>query len=553
MRLKFIPTLSLAAILAASIAPMASAANSGNIDTTQDATLSIQKFKGVETSTHADGTEITDVSSLGDPLSGIVFDVYKVGGVDVTSNADLAKMKELAGKTITPVEVTAGSFTIGGNTYTLTKSGSITTGAQGKGSATFDLGMYVVSENLGASTLPTGVDASQVTTSAPFLVALPMTNPDGDGWNYNVHVYPKNQVDSITKEVLDGNSGTNNQDGYAIGQNLTYRLTSTINVGDSNGDGAVNGTDLGYYYIEDTLPEGTTFQSASISVDTTKLTADTDYALTSTNGVVKISFTSAGLTKLAANSGKNVQVDIVTEVTTNNATGTFTNDAWFIPSNSWLTNHGNPPGTPGQPPATPPTNPPTSNEVTSKYGDIVIHKTDQAGTKNLSGAVFKVYRATNGTTCDVAAVSGDPVATSAATDANGNTALKGLQLSNFYNGATQTNLHSYCIVESTAPSGYQLLPQPVKFDLTVAGSVTDLAAAVSSTDRDSNLADATGGTLTIKNVEKDDLPLTGGNIVYGLGGLALVAAGGGIAFAAASKRKKGNPVTKAPASPGSES
>jgi fimbrial isopeptide formation D2 family protein len=499
-------------------------------------TIKIHKIKGVESGTRADGTPLSDQArqALGEPLANVTFDLYKIDGIDVHSTAGMAIAEKAADITITPEIVASGKLTIDGKDYTFSKTTSITTNATGDASATVDLGVYIVNENL--TTYPG--DASAITPAAPFLAIMPQTNPRNHAdWLYDLDVYPKNTENSIDKVVKDGNVGTQNQDGYKVGENLTYTLASTILAGDTNGDGNITGADLGYYYVEDTLPEGTSYTSSSVQAGTTPLTEGADYIVSKNGNKIGWSVTEDGLNKLAANSGSKLTIDIVARVDANNVTGELKNQAWFIPSNAWLVNHGNKPGTPGNTPPETPNKPPKSPEVVSKYGDIILKKTATDGTV-LAGAEFKVYRATGGTVCDAAAVSGDPIATSAPTDAQGFTKVAGLQLSNWYNGAEQTNLHSYCIVESKAPEGYNLLPSPVKFDLTVPGEVTDLAAAFADPQRDVNTTDDTGGSRTIVDTKKPLLPFTGGAGIGLIGSAATVMAGAAGFFALRSRRKQ---------------
>ena len=519
-------------------AALAADSNPVILDPSAKATLDIHKYNGVNTSKHADGRELPaeEAAKLGKPMANVTFDMYKVEGIDMSTNDGLKLAEAVTHYKPTAADIAAKQITFDGKTYKLTPAGSITTGENGVATGTYDLGVYVVAENL--TNYP---DANKVTPSAPFTVALPMTNPENrTEWMYDVDVYPKNQVDEITKTVLDGNLGKAGEDAYMVGQDLTYRLTSTVNVGDANGDGAVNGSDLGYYYIEDQLPANEVdFKSATVKVGDTTLTPTTDYTISTTGDKVQISMTDEGLNKLAAHPGATVTTDIVATITAQNAKGTVDNTAWFIPSNQWLVNRGLQPGVAGQPPATTPDKPITSNGATSKFGDIVIHKTNTGGDTNLAGAIFKVYRATNGTTCDAETIkSTEAIATSQPTDANGLTELSGLALSNWYNGKEQTDLHSYCLVESTAPNGYTLLANPVKFDLTVAGDVTDLSAALADTGRDADTNDLSGGTVKIENRKMGELLLTGAEGMTALTVAALLVAGAGVGLHAMSRKKE---------------
>ena len=327
-------------------------------------TIKIHKIKGVESGTRADGTPLSDQArqALGEPLANVTFDLYKIDGIDLHSTAGMAIAEKAADITLTPEIVASGKLSIDGKDYTFSKTTSVTTNATGDASATVELGVYVVNENL--AKYPG--DASAITPAAPFLAIMPQTNPrNHSDWMYDLDIYPKNTENSIEKTVKDGNAGTQNQDGYKVGENLTYTLASTVLAGDSNGDGQVNGADLGYYYVQDTLPEGTEYVSSKVSVGDTALTEGADYVLSQTGNTLGWSVTSDGLNKLAANTGKKFTVEIVTRVAANNITGELKNQAWFIPSNAWLINNGNKPGTPGNtPPPISPRSPPRSSPST---------------------------------------------------------------------------------------------------------------------------------------------------------------------------------------------
>ncbi|MCD7805713.1 MAG: SpaH/EbpB family LPXTG-anchored major pilin [Lachnospiraceae bacterium] len=90
-------------------------------------------------------------------------------------------------------------------------------------------GLYLVVE--------TGVPSNVGTTTDPFFVSLPMTDPDGDSWIYDVYVYPKNQtsVSTIDKLVLDSDSlSDSGTDTYkdvedaSEGDILNYRIVTEM-------------------------------------------------------------------------------------------------------------------------------------------------------------------------------------------------------------------------------------------------------------------------------------------------------------------------------------
>lgn len=148
----------------------------------------------------------------------------------------------------------------------------------------------------------------------------------------------------------------------------------------------------------------------------------------------------------------------------------------------------------------------------------------------MAGAVFNIYAdADNDEICAPAEMlPANLIGTTPATNAAGETGFVGLQASDFYNNATQTDLITYCLVETVAPDGYNLNAEPIAFTI-LNGAATALEpvpvqAALRVANERSNL--------------DNSLPLTGGAGVAALsiGGLALV--GGGLAYYAATSRKR---------------
>lgn len=91
-----------------------------------------------------------------------------------------------------------------------------------------DLGLYLVAE--------TAVPEDVVCTVNPFFVSLPMTDIDGNSWNYDVVAYPKNQTGNpdLTKEVAEVTSAPKDVLVYgdtataSDGDVIAYRITSTL-------------------------------------------------------------------------------------------------------------------------------------------------------------------------------------------------------------------------------------------------------------------------------------------------------------------------------------
>lgn len=132
-----------------------------------------------------------------------------------------------------------------------------------------DQGLYVVVE--------TRVPENVTDTTNPFLVSLPMTTIDGDEWNYDVTVYPKNDTGMPTLEktlreakVDTGkHNGTTNDitDGYAHtatgsdGDIIDYQIISTLPTITSNA------TALTTYTYVDTLSKGVEYNKNDVKIE----------------------------------------------------------------------------------------------------------------------------------------------------------------------------------------------------------------------------------------------------------------------------------------------
>ncbi|WHU57855.1 SpaH/EbpB family LPXTG-anchored major pilin [Trueperella pyogenes] len=538
-----------------------SAANPALINKNATTQLSIHKYLGTPVEQQKnDGTrqEIKNRT----PLQNVKFDLYKVNGVDLTTNKGWEAAKALYERKVSVAELKTG-VQIEGTKFTFAKQDSGTTNAEGYATIQAKVGLYLVVEDLAGSEdikdSKKTYTPAQITGIHPFLVTLPMTNPDKrDSWMYDVHVYPKNQAAEMTKEVLDGNQGKENEDGYKIGEKITYRLESTINAVDSNQDGEVNGNDLGYYYVKDQLSEYVEYVSATLTIvksqgEEVKLAENTDYKKSEDKqdgkNVVGFSLTKEGLDKLAKAPDGKLRTEIVTKVASMPQDGQVKNKASFYPNNyPWTSTGQNPPEPGDTPPNTPPNTPPDvpSNEVISKYGDILIKKVNAEGTL-LDGAEFGVYRAVKNEagddyTCAGVKYENAPIAKTKAPTKGGIAVIKGLQLSNWRNQSAknegeiknQKDFYSYCLVETKSPDGYQLLAEPIEFDLTKEGTIADLTK-FAQTD-----PEAGQGLKVINQPDnlKNKLPLTGGQGIALISGLGVVLVGGGVGYYVYSNRRK---------------
>lgn len=471
--------------------------------------LTVHKYLGATSSLPHDGTKLTEEQLKGltsqKPLQGVKFKLYQVEGVDVNTNEGVAVASKIGNMTL-PADVVTSGIMVDGTKYTLKAANPAEMTTDKKGEAVFTVpnvglanGVYVVVEDLaGSGDLKTAdgtaVDKAKVTPAAPFAVSMPMTKPDGTGLNKDVHVYPKNQVNDLTKTVKDA--------GKNVGDDIVYTISTTSTGADTNGDGAMNAADLGgVYKIVDTLDPNLTYKSVTVKVAGAAVTeGENGYEVTKeqtgnpAQDKVTVSFKGTTLDTIAA--GAKVELELTANVKKDSAVGVIPNQAKLYP-NSWSKGI-------------------DSSKVETKFGDIVIKKVNKDDAV-LAGAKFSVHL-DNSAAKDCSSY-GDEIKTSEATGKNGLISIKGLHLTNFVDGkeVPETDQHPYCLVETKAPSGYQLLPKPVKFSLTKAGAVADLTAA----------AEGDGSLVKITNYKNPGLPLTGaqGILLVSVLGLILVSVG----------------------------
>lgn len=474
--------------------------------------LTVHKYLGATSSLPHDGTALTEEQlktlTSQKPLQGVKFKLYKVKDVDVNTNDGVEVASKIGNMTL-PGDVVEKGIELDGKKYTLEAANPAEMTTDNKGEAVFTVqntglatGVYVVVEDLAGSgnlkTADGAVDKAKVTPAAPFAVSMPMTSPDGKTLNKNVHVYPKNQVNELDKTVKDA--------GKNVGDDIVYTISTTSTGADTNGDGKMDKEDLGKVYeIVDTLDPNLTYKSVTVKVKGQAVNADENgYTLTKeqtgnhVQDKVTVSFKGTTLDTIAA--GAKVELELIATVKQNSDNGVIPNQAKLYP-NDWAKQKGKPVDSP---------------KVETKFGDIVIKKVNKDGGA-LKGAVFTVYL-DNSAAKDCSSY-GDEIKTSEETGENGLISIKGLHLTNFVDGKAveKDNQIPYCLVETKAPSGYQLLPKPIKFYLTKEGTVAELTTAV----------EGDGSFVQITNYKNPGLPLTGaqGILLVSVLGLILVSAG----------------------------
>ena len=477
--------------------------------------IHVHKFQGApDANLKNDGTEQTTTGKT--PLEGIQFDIYKVKGLDLSKNADVKVASEIGTMKLTAQNITSSKIQVtGGKEYTLEKIGN---GGKTNNQGVVDFEslstntLYVINEDLANST-PVGVEKANITPSAPFAVALPMTVPDGANGTKTtneVHVYPKNAVNTFKKTVQDKNK--------KIGEDVTYTLTTTPVFTDTNNDGKIDSQDIGgYFAFKDTLPANVTYKDVAVTINGQKATLTDDYTAKNTSGTVLIEFTNAGINKIVA--GKGEVKAVITATLGESQTGLTSNQAEFFP-NKYSHDQGK--GV-------------KSNTVVSKYGDIVVHKKSNDG-KDLKKGEFKIYRAT---TTNCSAMETTELATETTND-KGLLKFSNLQLSNWNEGKNVENnqVKPYCVKETKAPAGYQLLPEVHEVKLTKEGKVditnTDWAT-LTANGANAKVKVGENG-IEIINYKNSQLPLTGAAGITILTIAGLIALAGGI-FISVGRRK----------------
>lgn len=460
-------SLALAMIGLITWAPLGHAADptSPVVDKTKQGSITVHSIAGDPiTSAKRDGTEITNIS--GEKLKGSKFKLQKHDNIDVST---LDGMKTAKG-------ITAETFK---QDSSFGASGFKECTTDQNGSCKFD-GLFPGVYKLVQVEAPAGHQ-----TAIPSIVVLPLTNPEGTGFMYDIHVYPKNaKIGSITK-TNDTAEGTLLKEGstmdFTIKVPIPKKERQTLKSFTVT-DKPVSGLELTEASITEVKVEDDTAMTKGNGKDYTVSTADKN---------VTVTFLEAGLSKLnAAASKKNLIVKVEgkvknIETATDN---TVKNSASYKYTFSDGTGGGN--------------ETPDSDQPKVKFGYIKIKNIDGSNNSELNGAKFKVGKCAAGDK-SVSKTEAEIVAT----DVTAKTAIGPI--------GSLANAR-LCVEQTLAPQGYALNPE---------------AKAVEFGD--SEVASATKASpmeITITNTNANDflqkLPLTGGPgvIAFLVGGALLLVA-----------------------------
>lgn len=490
----------------------------GNIDFTKTGSIIFHKHQEPAASTPAspDGSNDANITTPG--VANVVFTAYPISSLNLQQQASWTTLSTLSVPSDACTSGTGGTPSLSGQTLGTGLPAPATDSAGASTLGSLPLAAYLVCETSSPSTV---VDKAQ-----PFVVTVPFpdTASNGgttNGWLYDVNVYPKNGVATITKSITS-------QTTLGLGATASFPVTTDIPAIASNAS-------FDHYNVTDPLDSRLTNPAvASVTVGGTAV--DSSYYTTSVaNNYAWVSFTQAGLTWLKTQGGKQL-VTTFTGTVSSLGNGVINNTAYLDISTDVQPN---PPTNPPTPPTTPPTTPPgtPSNKVNQNWGEVKINKVDAGnGTTGLQGATFQVYAAAapNATTCSNAIASGaTPITVNGSTtftsNASGTVDIAGLFVSDDVNAPINATQRCYVVQETQAPAGYVTPTGSAALTAVtvVAGAATTVGA---------------GNYPTVSNSKEivPGLPLTGGQgtmLASILGGL-LIAGGAGGAAVSRKRRKQ---------------
>lgn len=443
---------------------------------TEGLSLTIHKLKGTESGQQGNGTK-QDLPN--DPAENVGYKVELVQELNTPADWNTAAGIDVESATPKGEPVFNGK-----------------TDANGEINLT-DLkpGLYKVTE----TSVP---DDSGLIIAKPFLVYVPMTNPEKTGWISNVHAYPKNTEVKVEKKVKD--QFANN------GEDYTYTITSSVPLKKKD-------EKLTKYIVTDELDsklDGANSKVTKVALGAKEdgaevLTAGTHYNVEAVPGndqIKKVVFTQAGLDKLT-DSSLQVFTTIQTK-TVDNAT------VYHVPNDAELTVSHDPKGEYDTTV--------TSKKVHTYWGDLKIVKQDGDSKKKLEGAEFELVQcqADGDAWKQTANTSAEEVKgkTSWTTDKNGTVTIEGIHVTDFADNEKKDN--DYCLKETKAPKGYFKNDALIPFELKKEDGKVNKDTGVPTAD--------IKYTATIDNyTEKNHLPNTGGAgfIAIVMAGLAIIGGG----------------------------
>ncbi len=558
IRAKLLLTLLVAMMTVLTLFPTVSQAASTDVaPATGDLTIHKYLMADVtEANTPGDGTVTTNIPANATPLGGITFDIYKVEigsdgiypepGVyvlDFYNAGATTKLTDSKGKVFN----VAPSTMVPNVTTATVAAGDVAIGD----AKAEDLpkGVYLVVEQ----------ESDLVASPAsPFVVAVPMANPSGEGWNADVHVYPKNEGIRIEKSVgaptVDHMSyDTNTAFPWFIDVSVPTDISVIENM---NTTIAAQDANIEFKIIDELDSRLEYVTASSLSADVPKVykigaiedltTPGTEeipityanesiYTLSQPivdagGGTLTVTFTPAGRAYLKDEGIKFIRIIFYTRIKAaeTSAMAEIPNDPTVSFKNRFSQTV---------------TGYVAEDEIPEVHtGTIQIVKIDSKGVGenggiSLPGAVFKIAEsAAKAATGEFLKDRNDQDIT-ATTGTDGKTVIWGLPYGKAGDGVdANTSPTTYWLVEVKAPNGYNLLDSPVEVTINSTSFVDEDPDGDGDAVPD-EIIDYIA-SVTIKNNKGFTLPVTGGTgtLIFTIAGIVLV--GLAVVLFVGTKKKK---------------
>ncbi|WP_027639075.1 SpaH/EbpB family LPXTG-anchored major pilin [Clostridium cadaveris] len=482
--------------------PVSAINGDATIDTTKSVTLTIHKLapKPVENAMEGNGVKLSNLPKGTSGLPGIQFKISKTN-------------IKIAPGDVSTLSVTAAQVKADSATYNVTEKKIVTTGEDGTVVVTgLEQAVYLVEE----------IPNPSVKSPIPdFLVSLPMTNADGNGWNYDVHVYPKNDVIDGPKIDKDVKSTNNDHTSAKVGDKVEWiirpEIPSDLYFTDAKNEEVyaknfeiVDNIDAALKYID---TEDPSFKINGVDVALVKgidYTATLVGATDGKGGTFTIKLLNPGMKKImeAANYKnpitelKKLDIYFKTEITKD----ALSKDAIFNGATLNYTNHSNKNYNPSVADGDKPEVHTGSTGLTKYAKDTndVLKDAEfkiASSQENAKAGRFLQYDSVTGKVSEWTEGAANDYTVKSGVD--GVVKFQGLA----FDEANINGSKDYWIVETQAPNEYSLLKDPVKVTV----------------EKNSSL-DNSIATVKIYNAHKFRLPLTGGkgNTIFIVAGTSLI-------------------------------